>query len=334
MPHTIPTPKECLCFLVALAAVPLAAQQFNLKDKAWRDLEEMKATGLFNQQHDFSPIDEAFAMKEADLLLSYYFLAKNRQFGYPRWNTPDEVQKTQYTPEQRQALNEEVLKRAQKRLRQLPGLPRYLGDRIERLAAVKGEDSQRGYAIESLLVIGDDHSIVQLGRFIFDDRNPDVTGPVPPLALGVPLTIKYQAAGYLEGVLRHKEGIAAEIKTPGFNPDWFKTVQDWWLKSEEAAPYRQKLADAGYVLPPGYPPMKELEGAKSTIAPAPASAKSASLPAAKQSGNAPSKREPSTTTTLPEPPPATSTNWRVWLALLGGLILVIAMSCRVFRRKG
>lgn len=41
---------------------------------------------------------------------------------------------------------------------------------------------------------------------------------------------------------------------------------------------------------------------------------------------------PKAATVSPESP-AASTDWRVWLALLGGLILVIALSCRVFRKK-
>lgn len=266
MPRTIPTQQGCLCLLFALA-FPLSAQQFNTKDQQWRNEERQRARGLINQQHDFSPIDEAFAMKEADQLFAYYSLAKNRQFGYPRWNTPEEVQKTQYTDEQRQALNEEVLRRALERLRQLPSLPRYLGNRIESLAVERGKDSKRGAAIDCLFAIGDDDSIVELGRFIFDDRNPDVTGPAPAFALGVPKTIKYEAAAELTGLLRNKPGVAADIKaTAKSAPGWFQRVQNWWLKSEEAAPYRRKLADAGYVLPPGYPPMKELVGARSTIA--------------------------------------------------------------------
>lgn len=267
MLQTYPSQNVFHCLLFTLLGLPLAAQQFNTKNQEWRDLEEQRATGLFNQQHDFSPIDDAFALREADQLYAYYALAQNRQFGYPRWNTPEEVQKTQYTPEQRQALNLEVQQRAQERLRQLSGLPRYLGDRVESLATVQGKDNERGAAIDCLFVIGDDESIVELGRFLFDDRNPDVTGPVPPLTLGVPMTIKYQAVGCLEGVLRRRQGIGAEVKTPDFNSDWFKTVQNWWLKSAEAAPYRRKLADSGVVLPPGYPPMAELKGAKTTIAP-------------------------------------------------------------------
>ncbi|WP_294390925.1 hypothetical protein [Prosthecobacter sp.] len=254
------------CLLFALGLVPLFAQQFNTKDKQWRLNEELRARGLINQQHDFSPIDEAFASKEADQLITYYYLAKNRQFGYPRWNTPEEVQKTQYTDEQRRALNLEVQQRAEERLRQLSGLPHYLGERIETLATVLGKDSQRGALIESLSVIGDDESIVELGRFLFDDRNPDVTGPMPPLTLGVPKTIKYEVAGYLTGLLRRKPGVAEEIKAAAKSaPGWFERVQHWWLKSGEAAPYRRKLADLGVVLPPGYPPMAELKGAKTTI---------------------------------------------------------------------
>ena len=327
MSHVLPTQGLCLCLLFAWLALPLSAQQFNLKSIEWRNLEEQRATGLFNQQHDFSPIDEAFALKESDQLLSYYFLAKNRQFGHIRWNTPEEVEKTQYRAEQRKALNEEVLKRAQERLRQLPGLPRYMGNRIETLAAMKEQDAKRRVAMECLFVIGDDESIVELGRFIFDGRNPDVTGPVPPLTLGVPKTIKFEAAGYLIGLLRNKPGIAAEIKAmPLSGKGWFEKTQNWWLNSDEAAPYRRKLADAGYVLPPGYPPMKELEGAKSTIAPSP-------VPPVKQTGSAPSTAKPPPIPSPQSAPDKESTGWHGWPLIVLILVLLAVPVSLALRKK-
>lgn len=63
----------------------------------------------------------------------------------------------------------------------------------------------------------------------------------------------------------------------------------------------------------------------------------ATIPAApSQAVNAPVQPPKASAPTVaidsPEPP-ARTTDWRVWLGLLGGLILVIALSCRVFRRR-
>ncbi|WP_395747605.1 hypothetical protein [Prosthecobacter sp.] len=271
MPHTQRILKTCLGLLALLGGLPLAAQEFDKKDPQWRLDEEQRATGLINQQHDFSPIDEAFALNEAALLRTYYGRAKARQFGYPRWNTPEEVQKTQYTEEQRRELNLEVERRALERLRQMPGLPRFVGDRFALLAIMGGQDIARRADLTTLRAIGDDDCIVQLGRFLFDSRNPEVTGPIPPghLGLGVPSAIKYDVAGALHAVLRERPGLAAEIKAAGTRPGWYERAQSWWLENPEAAPYRRKLADLGVVLPPGYPPLAELKGAKTVLTPTP-----------------------------------------------------------------
>ncbi|MFN0080608.1 MAG: hypothetical protein ACKVY0_29420 [Prosthecobacter sp.] len=45
------------------------------------------------------------------------------------------------------------------------------------------------------------------------------------------------------------------------------------------------------------------------------------------------KPAPSTTTTVSPEPPVSTTDWRMWLGLLGGLILVIALACRAFRKR-
>ena len=262
----------CFCLLAVLGGLPVAAQEFNTKDLQWRTKEEQRATGVINQKQDFSPIDEAFALHEADLLRTYYGRAKHRQFGYPRWNTPEEVQKTQYTVEQRRALNLEVERRALERLRQMPGLPRYLGDRIDLLAIMGGQDIARGVDLSTLREIGDDDCIVQLGRFLFDNRNPEVTGPIRPgdSGLGVPSAIKYYVADALSAVLRDRPGMAAEIKAAAKGgTGWQQRVQNWWLENPEAAPYRRKLADLGVVLPPGYPALKELKGARTVLSPPP-----------------------------------------------------------------
>lgn len=58
----------------------------------------------------------------------------------------------------------------------------------------------------------------------------------------------------------------------------------------------------------------------------PQTAPAASQPKTPSAANAP-------TAVSSETSPASATDWRVWLGLLGGLILVIALSCRVFRRK-
>gem|GEM_PF-5541609 len=292
-----------------------------MRDDAWRQQKLWEASKLI-ATGDFSPITEAFNERDLDLIWSYYRGSDYLLYHTFKPVTPEMMAAASGEQKKRYVLMQEREKLAASYLLQIPEHARHVGDWIERSLTQKDSSTGRDLRISAMGQLGSDEVIVELGRFIFDDRNPDVTGPVPPLALGVPLTIKYQAAGYLEGVLRRKQDIGDEIKTPEFNPDWFKMVQNWWLKSAEATPYRRKLADSGVVLPPGYPPMEELKGAKSAIAPS----QSSPSPAVKHSGKAP----PGATSTAIKPPSST-TDWRVWLGLISGLILVL--SCRAFRKR-
>lgn len=123
---------------------------------------------------------------------------------------------------------------------------------------------------------GSDECIEQLGRYLFDLRDPGFR-PLDPAfpklspydTRGVPNTVQSNAIGSLLAVIRPRFKACESCKdAQGLLVKGFEEkVQNWWLTSEQAAPYRRSLAATGVVLPPGYPPMKELEGTKSTIAP-------------------------------------------------------------------
>jgi hypothetical protein len=313
-------------------AAPLGshAQTKSEKDRVWQARELWRAKGLFSQ-NDLSPIEEAFAKKEADLLLSYYSLAKSRQFGNPRASTPEEIAKAQMGQEEKNALNQEIRERTLARLLALPGLARLLGNRIEESAVTKGLDLHRHHWLSTLADLGSEESIVELGRFIFDDRDPDYTPPLdsePGYPGGSFRAIQYSATSALNGALRGKHAIVDEIKDKkkyGRNPDWFKMIHHWWLHSEEAAPYRRKLADAGVVLPPGYPPMKELQGARTTIAPAMAKPQQAEqTPPSVNRDRAPAPVPPPAAVTVEDPVKP----WVLVVALVAGILISVLMAVR------
>jgi hypothetical protein len=317
-----------LIALNAVACLASNAQLLTNMGKEWRVKESWRAHALFNQL-DLSPIEKAFTMGEVDMLWAYHGLAEMQQFGRPRADTPEEISRAQFTEQERNALNLEIQELAMERLRQLPGLARYLGDRIEKSASEKGWNDSRRIWLSILGRVGGEESIVELGRFIFDDRNPDYTPPLdsgPVYPIGIPSAIQYSATSALNGALRGKHTIADEIKdkTYGMNPNWFKMIHHWWLHSEEAAPYRRKLADAGVVLPPGYPPMKELQGARTTIAPATAKP----LQAEQTQPGANQDQAPA-----PVPPPVVVTEdpvkpWMLVVALVAGILISVLMAVR------
>lgn len=249
-----------------LLAGVASSQTTAARDDDWRQQKLWTASKLI-AKGDFSPITEAFNDRDLDLLWSYYRGSDYLLYHTFKPVTSEMIAAATEEQKKRYLLMQEREKLAASYLLQIPKHARHVGDWIERSLTQKNLSSGRDLRISAMGQLGSDEVMVELGRFLFDDRNPDVTGPVPPLTLGVPLTTKYQAAGYLIGALRNKPGIAAEIKAAAPSaPGWFERTQNWWLKSEEAAPYRRKLADAGYMLPPGYPPMEELRGARSTIA--------------------------------------------------------------------
>ncbi len=295
-----------------------------MRDDAWRQQKLWEASKLI-ATGDFSPITEAFNERDLDLLWSYYRGSDYLLYHTFKPVTPEMMAAASGEQKKRYVLMQEREKLAASYLLQIPEHARHVGDWIERSLTQKDSSTGRDLRISAMGQLGSDEVIVELGRFIFDDRNPDVTGPVPPLTLGVPKTIKYEAGAELSTLLRLKPGIAAEIKAAAPSATgWFDQVQNWWLKSAEAATYRRKLADSGVVLPPGYPPMEELKGAKSAITPS----QSSPPPVVKQSGKAP----PGATSTAIKPPSST-TDWRVWLGLISGLILVLVLSCRAFRKR-
>ena len=87
--------------------------------------------------------------------------------------------------------------------------------------------------------------------------------------LGIPNPVKNDAIGSMRAAVKGRFAFAKTLVNEKGLPlkGYEEKVINWWLTSEEAAPYRRSLAATGVVLPPGYPHMKELEGSKTTIAP-------------------------------------------------------------------
>lgn len=164
---------------------------------------------------------------------------------------------------------------------QIPDHGRFLGDYIENLLLCEKKEyvadiSNCFTCLGWLGSEGSDECIEQLGRFLFDDRDPGFQ-PLPPGEerqdiydrRGVTRPIHYEASACLWLALKDKNAFGRSLVGPdgssvmGFSDK----LRQWWLTSAEAAPYRRSLAASGAVLPPGYPPMAELQGSPSTIAP-------------------------------------------------------------------
>jgi hypothetical protein len=272
---------QFIAFFCAAAEITPAA----VHNDAWRAQELRRARTLI-RQHDFTPIDEAFAAKDIKLLWHYYICSYELNFQLYERITAETLKAAEQSlkndPEQL-AVMKRAFERSQyagRYLRQIPGHARLLGDMIEEtLYRRAGGGWMRRTYFECLWRLGQDGSdecIVEIGRYLFDQRNPGFRpyDPAKPKVSiydtrGVPNTVQSDAIGSMLAVIRPRfKACESCVDAEGLLLKGFEEkVQNWWLTSEQAAPYRRSLAATGVVLPPGYPPMKELEGTKTTIAP-------------------------------------------------------------------
>lgn len=261
------------------AQVPAMDPPLKERDDDWRRRELKRAEKLIDQ-HDFSPIDEAFAAKDIMLLWCYYVGSTELPIHLYRKATRESLATTRPERKERVKMLIEKTEYASHYLRQISGHARLVGDMIEKALHPHAEKmAPLTTYTECLMRLGQDGSdecIVQLGRYLFDERDPGFRPydpKYPKLSTydtrGNKNPIKNDAIGSMRGVARfrfhvHKSWVDAKGQpAKGYEVK----VQNWWLTSAEAAPYRRSLAALGLVLPPGYPPLKEFEGTKTTIAP-------------------------------------------------------------------
>lgn len=275
-----------IILLLQFVALSAAAESTSVvHDDAWRAQELNRARPLI-RQHDFTPIDEAFAAKDIKLLWHYYICSYTLDFQLSERITTERLkgaeERLKHDPE-RLASMKRTFERSQyasRYLRQIPGHARLVGDLIEEtIYGREGGGGRRRTYFECLGRLGQDGSdecIEQIGRYLFDLRDPGfrpLDPAIPKMDIydtrGVHNTVQSEAIGSMRAVVRVRFPAGASwvdasgLPLRGYEPK----VQNWWLTSEEAAPYRRSLAATGVMLPPGYPPMKELEGADTTIAP-------------------------------------------------------------------
>lgn len=261
--HWIPLASALL-----MCAAVSRAQTSSNQWITWQNTQDWAARGLFNKR-DFSPINEAFASKDIMTLWDYYKLSTSYQYGHPRDDTPNEIDSVRYTNDEVIALNHQIRERAGTSLKEIPGHARLIGDIIDAAADMAKMEHRRDGWFQGLARLGSDECIEQLGRFLFDERCPDYFNG-PDMGMSVPPNnVEATARAKLCRVLRDRKMLPeGMVDADGkWNYKKMEEITDWWLKSAAAAPYRRMLADAGVVLPPGYPPMEELKGAKTTIAP-------------------------------------------------------------------
>ena len=254
-------------------------------DDIWRTQELRRARPLI-RKHDYTPIDEAFAAKDIKLLWHYYICSYELNFQLSDRITAEKLkgaeERLKHDPERLAGMKRafERSQHAGRYLRQIPGHARLIGELIEEtIYGRSGGGGMRRSYFECLWRLGQegsDECIEQIGRYLFDLRDPwfrPYDPAIPRMGMddtrGVPNTVQNDAIGSMRAVVQVRFPIGSSwVDAKGLPLRGSSAkVLNWWLTSDEAAPYRRSLADSGVVLPPGYPPMKELEGTKTTIAP-------------------------------------------------------------------
>lgn len=241
--------------LLALSFRAAMAQPYVDMGQQWRYTEMWRAKGLFNDG-DLTPVDEAFARKDLIMLWSYFRGAFNNQFARPRDASEEAAIAAKYDRHGVVAHNAKIGEKARGYLLQMPGHAQFFGDEIESLSDKPGVYQQREGRFIALGRLGSEECIQQLGRFLFDQRNPDKGSR--QYYIEPPSNDEY-AVIWLHIALGEKSPLGKDAHFPrgALLPPKQEKLREWWLTSEAAAPYRRGLVASGVVLPPGYPAFPE-----------------------------------------------------------------------------
>jgi len=169
-------------------------------------------------------------------------------------------------------------------IRRIPEHAKMLGDEIDQSSVKPGEMGLRRNNFFLLSKIASPEAIAELGRFLFDDRNPE--GDLPPDSGLNTVPNSLRAANAIGAALGNKPGI--KNRNPGSDgPPEVLAWQTWW-QSPAANEYRAAQAASVQSTPPTQP-RKDAEQNASEV---------------------PSE--------LP-----TATPWSVWAVMIGALLALI-----------
>jgi|GEM_PF-3575112 len=219
---------------------------------------EIQQGSLLVRQGNFTPIDAAFAKKDIEVLWGYFNGSQGSEV-YHVFNKVTPAMLARATDNLERYRYRMVIARqeyAGNYLKQIPGHARLIGDLIENSASVVDMNSERCHWFECLSRLASDESIAQLGRFLFDKRNPDKGSKKYYME---PSANEFYAAVWLQTGLGDKSPLGRGDLRYGGD----KKLREWWLTSPDAAPYRQGLLASSVTLPPDYPMVPE--GAKKTL---------------------------------------------------------------------
>ncbi|CAN5716433.1 hypothetical protein BH11VER1_BH11VER1_41800 [soil metagenome] len=145
------------------------------------------------------------------------------------------------------AYSSEVKEIAITAIRRIPDHGKTLGDKIEELSDQRGTARKRERAFYLLQNIASPDAIAQIGRFLFDERNPEKGLPLNDGSFEVPNS--HWAANAMGSALGDRIGLK---RKPGFyGPDEVKAWQIWW-QSPAADSFREPIA-IPFALPGGTP---------------------------------------------------------------------------------
>ncbi len=134
-------------------------------------------------------------------------------------------------------------------IRRIPEHAKRLADEIDQSSSKPGQIGLRENNFFLLGEIGSPEAIVELGRFLFDDRNPE--GILPPDSGLNTVPNSHRAADAIGVALGNKPGIMNR-KPGGYGPTEVLAWQTWW-QSPAANEYRAAPAPSVQSAPPPQP---------------------------------------------------------------------------------
>lgn len=186
---------------------------------------------------DLSGIQKAYDNQNIKKLWWYYGGAFNRQFGM--WPTQGEENAHKaLSREMRVQLNSRVQDAAAKLLVLLPGHAKYLGDKIDAASNDPHSNAARIVWMQMLSSLGSTEAIQQIGRFLFDDRNPEFEVMAPQTDVMPPPDNQFVAITQMYRALKN-ESLAKKNARPALGVN-YEPLLDWW-RSDASLSYRQQL---------------------------------------------------------------------------------------------
>ncbi|MBL9132009.1 MAG: hypothetical protein JNG86_12460 [Verrucomicrobiaceae bacterium] len=185
----------------------------------------------------------AFDQRDLPELWNMFEKAFKHGFGYERVvGNPMVSRKRVLTEAEHEKLNDDIVSFVAQTMGKIPGHAKYQGDLVEADSTNPDRSGWRVLRLRMLGRLGTPEAVQQIGRFMFDTRNPGVDSLLPSGDYTPPLSNSAYAYFELAHALRDKSPVRMDLGPLKYEDKMkaYDTMVAWW-RSEASLPWRQPL---------------------------------------------------------------------------------------------